>query len=376
MVESLNKYNNTMTQHHYPAGERPVYQQLSAVAKGYFAEQSIKRSGNAALYRKAIIILLLFVVSYAALLLLPSSYNWLAWLAHGFVTVLLGFNVMHDGAHESFSQSRSMNRLAAISFNLIGSNRHYWAQKHNRNHHSFTNMDNVDEDIDAMGLIRMSPHQPYYWFHRFQHIYVWFLYLVTSLFWFFALDYKAWYRQKIGQRDFSKRFSSAEHIEFWLSKILYLVIYIGVPLLLLSGKQVLVGFLLMHAVLGFLFAVVFQLAHVVDKAEFPQINDDGSMQDEWAIHQLRTTVDFAPNSKWLTWALGGLNFQAEHHLFPRVSHVHYPALHKELQPLLKELGYPVRVYPTLWQALTGHYRHLQNLGRNRSENLANLADAG
>lgn len=364
------------TAHHFPAGQRAAYQSLSAVTKAYFAQQGIKRSGNRALYRKAIIIILLFAVSYAALLVIPAPYNGLAWLAHGLVTVLLGFNVMHDGAHESFSQSRPMNRLAAISFNLIGSNRHYWAQKHNRNHHSFTNMDTVDEDIDAMGLIRMSPHQPLYWFHRFQHIYAWFLYLSTSLFWFFVLDYKAWYRQKIGQRPFSKRFAKAEHIEFWLSKVLYLLIYIGLPLLLLDGQQVLVGFLLMHAVLGFLFAVVFQLAHVVDKADFPRINDDGSMQDEWAIHQLRTTVDFAPDSPWLTWALGGLNFQAEHHLFPRVSHVHYPALHKALQPTLKDMGYSVRVYPTLMQALAGHYRHLRNLGRNPGSQLANWSDAG
>lgn len=365
-----------MIEHHFPAGKRPTYQKISAVAKEYFSQQSIARSGNKALYRKAIVVISLFVCSYIAMLALPGTYNWLLWIVHGFITVLLGFNVMHDGAHESFSQSRTLNRLAAISFNLIGSNRHYWAQKHNRNHHGFTNMDNVDEDIDAMGLIRMSPHRPRYWFHRFQHLYVWLLYPLTSLFWFFALDYKAWYRQKIGQRNFSKRFTGAEHLEFWLSKVLYLVVYIAVPLAVLSGKQVLVGFLLMHAILGFLFAVVFQLAHVVDKAEFPLVNEDGSMQDEWAIHQLRTTVDFAPNNAWLTWALGGLNFQAEHHLFPRVSHVHYPTLHKELQPVLKELGYPVRVYPTLGQALLGHYRHLKNLGRNNNPELAKLPHAG
>src|SRR5690606_12631652 len=126
---------------------------------------------------------------------------------------------------------------------------------------------------------------------------------------------------------------------------------------------VITGFLLMHAVLGFLFAVVFQLAHVVDKAEFPQPAANGEMTDEWAVHQLRTTVDFATNSRFLTWALGGLNFQAEHHLFPRVSHVHYPRLHQLLQQPLQQLGYPLRSYPTLWAALAGHYCHLRALGR-------------
>lgn len=362
---AISNYNNdlsAMSQHHYPAGQRPAYQKISASAKAYFEQQGIVQTGNRTLYLKAIIVLGLFIASYVAILYLPSPINWLAWVTHGMATALVGFNVMHDGAHESFSKSRSINRLAALTFNLVGSNRHYWAQKHNRNHHSFTNMDNVDEDIDALGMIRMSPHQKRRWFHRFQHLYVWFFYLFTSIFWFFVLDYKALFTQKIGQRDFSKRFQRAEHIEFWFSKILYLVIYIGVPLIWLTGSQVLWGFLTMHAVLGFLFAVVFQMAHVMDKAEFPEAAQNGAMQDEWAIHQLRTTVNFAPNSRLLTWALGGLNFQTEHHLFPRVSHVHYPALHEHLKPVLTELGYPVHVYPSLKSALLGHYHHLKNLG--------------
>lgn len=354
---------NAMNQHHYPAGQRPVYQKISAAAKTYFVQQGIEKTGDARLFKKAVIILSLFVTSFLAMLWLPSPINWLAWLAHGIATALVGFNIMHDGAHEAFSKSRTINRLAALTFNIVGSNRHYWAQKHNRNHHSFTNMDDVDEDIDALGLIRMSPHQTHYWHHRFQHLYVWFLYLLTSLFWFFALDYKALITQKIGQQEFSKRFERAEYIEFWAFKIFYLLLYIGLPLLFLSGSQVLVGFLIMHAALGFLFAVVFQMAHVMDKAEFPTAGNNGEMQDEWAVHQLRTTVNFAPNSQFLTWALGGLNFQTEHHLFPRVSHVHYPALHQVLKPTLAELGLPVQVYPTLKDAVLGHYYHLRNLSR-------------
>lgn len=352
-----------MNQHHYPAGKRPVYQQISAAAKDYFANSQQEKTGNSQLYRKAIIVLGLFVVSFIALLTLPSPINWLAWVAHGVATALVGFNVMHDGAHEAFSKSRQINKLAALTFNLVGSNRHYWAQKHNRNHHSFTNMDHVDEDIDALGMIRMSPHQPRRWFHQYQHIYVWFFYLFTSIFWFFVLDYKALITQKIGQRDFSKRFERAEYIEFWLSKAMYLLIYIALPLLFLSATQVLWGFLAMHAALGFLFAVVFQMAHVMDQAEFPEVGKNGAMQDEWAVHQLRTTVNFAPHSKFLTWALGGLNYQTEHHLFPRISHVHYPALHAHLQPLLAELNLSVKVYPTLKSALLGHYQHLKNMGQ-------------
>ncbi|MBU2039677.1 MAG: acyl-CoA desaturase [Gammaproteobacteria bacterium] len=353
-----------MNQVHFPAGQRPVYQQLSAQVNQYFQQQGIAKSGDQRLYRKAILILLLFSASYAALLLLPAPWSLAAWFIHGIATALVGFNVMHDGAHESFSRSRRLNRLAALTFNLIGSNRFYWAQKHNRNHHSFTNVDEVDEDIDALGLFRMSPHQRRFWFHRYQHIYVWLLYPLTSLFWFFALDYKAYFRQKIAQRPFSHRLSAADHLEFWASKLLYLLIYIALPLSLADSTTVITGFLLMHAILGFLFAVVFQLAHIVEQAEFPQPTTDGSMEDEWAAHQLRTTVDFATDSRFLTWALGGLNFQVEHHLFPRVSHIHYPALHRLLQESCNRQGHSIRSYPSLGAALKGHYHHLRQLGRS------------
>lgn len=365
-----------MTSPQFPPGQRPVYQQLSALVQQHFSTRQQPRSGDARLFRKALVIISLYCASYAALLLVPEPLNLLGWLAHGIATALLGFNVMHDGAHESFSRTGRLNRLAALSFNLIGSNRFYWAQKHNRNHHTFTNVDDVDEDIDALGLFRMSPHQPRYWFHRFQHWYVWLLYPLTSLFWFFVLDYKAWFSRTIGKRPFSKNPTLADQAEFWFSKALYLLIYLIVPLQFLRGTEVLTGFLLMHAALGFLFAVVFQLAHVVDKAEFPQPTANGAMTDEWAVHQLRTTVDFATNSRFLTWALGGLNFQAEHHLFPRVSHVHYPQLHQLLQQPLQQLGYPLRSYPTLWAALAGHYRHLRALGRPDDTTLVKAGLAG
>ncbi|MFC3679534.1 fatty acid desaturase family protein [Bacterioplanoides pacificum] len=355
---------------HFPSGQRELYQGLSQRINQYFKQQHSHKSGNPALYRKAAVISLLFISSFAAIFVVPAGWNWLAWIGHGIATALVGFNIMHDGAHESFSRSRSVNRIAALSFNLIGSNRFYWAQKHNRNHHTFTNVDEIDEDIDAFGLFRMSPNQPRYRFHRWQHIYAWMLYPLTSLFWFFVLDYKAYFSRKIATRPFSQAMTLADHLEFWFSKALYLALYLLLPASVLGWSLTLSGFLLMHAVLGFLFAVVFQLAHVVDKAEFPRPQSDeqqggqaGQMGHEWAEHQLKTTVDFATHSRWITWALGGLNFQVEHHLFPRVSHIHYPQLHQLLRQECQQRNLTLRSYPSLPAALRGHYNHLRQLGR-------------
>lgn len=352
-----------MTNIHFQSGRRPVYQQLSSSVNQYFREEGLQKSGNSDLFRKALIIGVLYIGTYLAIYVLPGDWVYLAWALHGIATALVGYNIMHDGAHESFSRSRRLNRLMALTFNLIGSNRYYWAQKHNRNHHAFTNVDEADEDIDALGLFRMSPHQQHRVFHRYQHIYVWFLYLITSLFWFFALDFKAYHSQKIARREYSHRMRLADHVEFWASKAIYLTVYLLLPAAVFGGETTLWGFLLMHAFLGFLFAVVFQLAHVVDKAEFPRPQDDGTMPDEWAVHQMRTTVDFATDNRFLTWALGGLNFQAEHHLFPRISHVHYPALHPLVAQQAAAMGYEIRSYPTLWAALVGHYRHMKAMGQ-------------
>jgi len=363
-----------MTSIHFPSGRRVVYQHLTRTVKQHFSSSQQTRSGNARLYRKAVIISLMFISSFAAIFLLPEQWNWVAWLAHGIATALVGFNIMHDGAHGSFSRSNKLNRFAALSFNLIGSNRFYWAQKHNRNHHTFTNVDDLDEDIDAFGLFRMSPHQKHFFFHRWQHIYAWFLYPLTSLFWFFVLDYKAYLTQRIGEKEFTPRMRSHDHLEFWFSKALYIALYLLLPASLFGWENTLTGFLMMHAVLGFLFAVVFQLAHVVDKAEFPLPQQggehDGELENEWAIHQLRTTVDFATNSRFLTWALGGLNFQVEHHLFPSVSHVHYPDLHQLLQPECTEAGHPIRAYTTLAGALKGHYQHMKIMGQQPVDELS------
>ncbi|AHK15673.1 MULTISPECIES: fatty acid desaturase family protein [Thalassolituus] len=363
-----------MSNIHFPSGQRPVYQQLSALTNGYFKAVGLNKTGDRRLHNKALVILAMYAFSYSALYWLPGNWAMAAWLLHGVATALVGFNIMHDGAHDSFSSSRKLNRLMALTFNLIGSNRFYWAQKHNRNHHAFTNVDEADEDIDALGLFRMSPHQQRRPFHRFQHIYVWFLYLITTLFWFFALDFKAYKSQKIAKRAYSQPMSFGDHAEFWISKAAYLCIYLVLPAMVMTTEQVIWGFLIMHAALGFLFAVVFQLAHVVDKAEFPRPDENDALQDEWAVHQMRTTVDFATNNRFLTWALGGLNFQAEHHLFPRISHVHYPALHPLIEKRAKELGYELRSYPTLWAALAGHYRHLRDMGRHDSKEASSQTD--
>tara|TARA_B110000211_G_scaffold156484_2_gene177347 strand:- start:2832 stop:3899 length:1068 start_codon:yes stop_codon:yes gene_type:complete len=343
--------------------QRPLQTALGNAVNRYFQENNIAKTGNTELYRKAAIILFMHIISFACFFLLAEPYTWLAWAFHGFTTALIGFNIMHDGAHGSFTKNKTINSIAAHTFNAIGSNAFYWKQKHNLNHHPYTNVASADEDIEAFGLLRMSPDKPRYWFHRWQHIYVWALYPLTSLFWFFVLDFLAYFNQKISEQDFSQKYQTKDSIVFWLSKVFYISLYLIIPSYFLGWQTVLIGFLCLHAVMGVLFAVVFQLAHVVDKTEFPQPDEHGNLPYEWAAHQLATTADFAPNSKLTTWCVGGLNFQVEHHLFPRISHTHYPELHKIVREVCAENDVLHRQYSTVREAILGHIKHLKEMGR-------------
>ncbi|WP_281646932.1 acyl-CoA desaturase [Parendozoicomonas sp. Alg238-R29] len=345
---------------------RPAYNTLSKAVNSYFTDNGLAKTGTSDLYQKVFTILALHVSSYVLFLSLPSPWGWAVWFFHGLTTCLVGFNIMHDGGHDSLTPNKNLNLLAARTFNLIGSHAYYWRQKHNLSHHSFTNIKGIDEDIESFGMLRMSPHQKRSWFHRFQHIYVWLMYPTVSLIWFFFLDYKAYFSEKIAERDYSQPYGKNESLLFWCSKVGYIAMYVVIPVWLLGWESALIGFLIMHAVMSTVFTVVFQLAHVVDKAEFPELGKDGQLKEEWALHQLKTTVDFAPGSWFLTWCLGGLNFQTEHHLFPRISHAHYPELYRIVRQVCQQNNYQHRVYPTLWHALRGHYQHLRHMGKSGS----------
>ena len=84
---------------------------------------------------------------------------------------------------------------------------------------------------------------------------------------------------------------------------------------------------------------------------------------EWAIHQVKTTSDFSPNSKVISWLVGGLNYQIEHHLFPRVSHIHYPALSKVVKEKCEEFNLPYNCIPSFGQAMVSLFRMIHWLGK-------------
>jgi len=154
-----------------------------------------------------------------------------------------------------------------------------------------------------------------------------------------------------------------EHIVFWASKVLYIFFYIILPVACVGWGAWLLGYFLVNMTMGIILSVVFQLAHVVEKTTFEQTTDlPKIIQQEWAVHEVMTTANFAEKNKTISWLVGGLNFQVEHHLFPRISHVHYPALSKIVKAKCKSFNIPYHSYKTMASALASHVRLMKHLG--------------
>jgi linoleoyl-CoA desaturase len=249
---------------------------------------------------------------------------------------------------------------------MVGGNAFNWKVQHNVLHHTYTNIHDVDEDISPRGILRMTPHGDWKSIHQFQHLYAWFFYGLMTLVWVLVKDFVRLARyQKDGLVKNQKTSLAKELTILLMTKALYIGYILVLPMVLLdiTFLQWFIGFLTMHYVAGFILAVIFQPAHVIDGTEYPMPDNEGKMENSWAIHQLLTTTNFANKSRIFSWYVGGLNFQIEHHLFPNVCHVHYRKISPIVRKTAEEFGLPYKNEPTFIGALIGHGKLLKELGK-------------
>lgn len=332
----------------------------------YFEEVGQSTYGNYNLFIKAVILMISFVLVYTHLVFFTPNvfFSIIECIILGGVASAIGFNVMHDGAHGSFSSNKLVNRFAAFSLNILGGNSFMWNVKHNIIHHAFTNVDGVDDDIDIQPWMRMSQTQKKYKMHKYQHIYFWLLYSLLYLFWIFVLDYQKYFKSRIGNMEL-KKMSLSDHLVFWGFKLFHAFLFIGLPIYMLGFTSWVIGFLVFTSFAGLVLSLVFQLAHTVEHTAFPLPDEvTGKMENEWAVHQIKTTANFATQNKVISWLVGGLNFQIEHHLFPKISHVHYPKISKIIREACNEYGIKYIEYPKMRYAVASHVAFLKQMGRS------------
>jgi linoleoyl-CoA desaturase len=344
--------------------QKEFFNALKQEVDAYFERNAIKKTGNWKLYAKTAILIPSAIGIY--LLLMFVSMHWalssFLWVAFGLNMAAIGFNIMHDACHGSFSTRGWVNELFGLTNNFLGGNAFLWKLKHNVIHHTYTNVDGVDDDINNMPFMRQCSTQPWKPMHQFQSIYMFFLYGFTSLFMFF-MDYVKYFSKKIYSTPL-KKMDAKEHIIFWGGKIFFILFYIGIPIFLIGWKAWLIGFLISQFTLGLTLAIVFQLAHVVEHAEFESAGiDPVKIENEWAIHQVKTTANFAFSNKLITWFVGGLNYQIEHHLFPRISHIHYPAISKIVRETCAKFELNYIYFPSTRAAVASHVRFMNQMGQ-------------
>jgi linoleoyl-CoA desaturase len=298
------------------------------------------------------------VVSYVLLVFVADGPGTAALFAVslGLAMAGIGFNVMHDGGHGSYSSNPRVNRLMARSLDLLGGSSYVWHRKHNLLHHTWPNVPGVDDDIDTGGLARLSTAQALRGFHRFQWLYMWPLYGFLAAKWHLFDDFAFLFKCRVGTRPFPRP-QGGDLAVFVGGKVLFFTWAFAIPLLRHSLPAVLVTYFGCAFVLGLTLSVVFQLAHCVpDAAAGPA--DERS----WARRQVESSVDFARGHGLVTWYLGGLNYQIEHHLFPQIAHIHYPAIAPTVEAVCREFGVRYSAYPTLRTALLAHLHFLRELG--------------
>jgi linoleoyl-CoA desaturase len=346
-------------------GQRGFRKTLNERVETYLRDHHLPARDVPAMYLKTAVIMAWWLGAYLLLLLggFPPLVNILLCIVWAMAIAGVGFNIMHDANHRGYSDNPRINRLVGLSGELLGMSTFRWRTKHNVWHHTYTNIAGYDDDIEAYGLLRLSPRVPWKPLHRAQ---AWYWPLVYSLigFDFFLRDFLMILFGKSDANHVYPKLTTEDKITFWAGKLAYVVIMFVLPLLVYPWWQVLLGFFIVMLAVGLIMGIVFQLAHISGDAEFPEpVGSPPHIAEEWAIHQVETTVDFAPRNRLLSFYIGGLNFQVEHHLLPHICHLNYPRLAPIVRATCEEFGIRYNCYPSWRAAFAGHWRELRVLAR-------------
>jgi linoleoyl-CoA desaturase len=359
-----NKVNGVKFNRH----DRPeFFKVLRKRVSSHFKDNNISTQANLNMKLKTAFMIGLYFIPFAVMLFGGVTSSWLAiglWALMGFGMSGIGTSVMHDANHGSYSKNPLVNSLLGGISNFTGVYHKNWKIQHNVLHHSFTNIDGHDEDLKN-AVLRFSPNQEHKARYKHQAFYAPFFYGIMTLFWVVSKDFQDLkrYRDENLLATQGMNYKSAL-TEVVLFKVGYVLLTLVLPIFVVAVPVwvTLVGFFIMHFITGLLLALIFQPAHVIEETQFYEPDETGSVENNWAIHQMKTTSNFAHKSRLLSWYIGGLNYQIEHHLFPNICHVHYKKISKIVKETAQEFGVPYYNHETFLDAIKSHFSLLHRLG--------------
>lgn len=347
--------------------QRKFFTTLTKRINKHFKDKNLSKKANTEMITKSVIMLSAYILPFLAFLYFQPN----IWGTSGIFSIMgfavagIGMTVMHDAIHGAYSHKNWINKMMGYSLNLLGGARINWYYQHNLLHHTYTNIIEWDEDINGKGTIKLEPTKETKPFHRFQWIYAFFFYSILTLYWMLLKDFVQFYKYTKSGLNKRTRLQNLSIVgQITAHKIVYFSVFLALPTLVFGIPFIyaLSGFLLMHFIAGLVLTIIFQLAHSVEGTEHPLPDENGNIDNAWAIHQMETTMNFARGNRFLNWYLGGLNYQVEHHLFPQICHVHYPQIAPIVKKTAREFDVPYKETATFREALNKHVSLLKRYG--------------
>ncbi|MHB1948577.1 MAG: fatty acid desaturase family protein [Gammaproteobacteria bacterium] len=342
-------------------------QRVQEEVSRYFNESQRSQRDAFAYYMKVILILTWAIGSYYFLIFTHFSYPYKIGFAISlsFAISGIGMNIAHDANHSACSRWRWVNQVLSFTFEIIGVSSFVWRIKHNKLHHYYTNVTNIDPDLDHSKLIRSVPEMKLQPFHQYQAYYIWLLYLFFTFRWHLTSDYLYFIKSF---KKYMTRLPMLTKIKiisrFILGKLLSYSLYFVIPLFYYPWWLVLSFYFCIVALVGLILAPIFDVAHINDEVLFLPANEDMTVfNHDHAILQVSTTANFGAKNRFFSWYIGGLNYQIEHHLFPSTCHVHYPAISKIVRQVCQEFNIPYVKFDSFFAALRSHHKLLKKMGR-------------
>lgn len=305
--------------------------------------------------------------SYTLLFFLENPVLFLLdFVFFGFVAVLLCFNFAHDFSHHAIFKRPFWDNLAfEFIYTLVGAHPEAWKGRHLNSHHFAPNVEHFDTDLAITGLIRVLPTSDLKWYHKFQHIYAPFAYSTYSLYWVCIKDFIV--LSKSTHKDAPAKFKY--YFVFYSLKLFYVFYLLILPLLFSqqSGMVIFISFIVMHFIQSIYTLFTFFITHHVAESNYPVADNNGLINTSWFKNQINSSNNFYPFSKIGNFIFGGVNNHIAHHLFPQISHYHYPKINVLLFQRLQENGITPSV-TTYFGGVISHLRLLKKMGRADNKN--------
>lgn len=320
-----------------------------------------KKSLHWQLKVKAVLFPILYLFVYMLLLRSDSSsvFFYFSYFSMGILLILIFLNLIHDAVHGVIFKSHWLNNAYVHLFDFLGANSYIWKIRHIKLHHSYPNVMNWDSDFEQSPLVRIFPQSEYKSFHRYQYIYLPFLYPLYLFNWLLVRDFKDFFGNDVLVKKVT-RIPQIEYFKLFFFKAVFLTYLIVLPkyLIGLSWMTAISGFSLMVLTSSILSLLILLSPHANVHSDFPEPDENLQMPDSWVEHQLRCTNDVSNDNFFIRFFMGSFNYHIAHHLFPDVAHIYYPEITPLIQNFAEENNLSYRKQ-SRWESLIGHFELLK-----------------